>query len=211
MSLVPWHQKQKLRRSRRSSITTRSKQPSNVPQCPLPSSQAPIRGRQACFIGSIQGQLSSFSHQTWLEFLKAAECGLLSPAKSAKGTALVTLSEGSRDTTYPGVFIELTASRKLRTNAGETKAMQPVNMPCCCRMISTTTWARSGSWRFSLAALPPAWDALLSERQYVALGVPLADSPLEVICQPYWLPNFLTDLVLVLLTALVVQGHWHDL
>ena len=27
--------------------------------------------------------------------------------------------------------------------------------------------------------------------------------------QPYWLPNFLTDLVLVLLTGLV-QRHWHN-
>ena len=52
--------------------------------------------------------------------------------QSTRGTALLVtlkpLSEGDRNTTYPGVFIELTAPKKLRTNAGETKAMQPVNL-----------------------------------------------------------------------------------
>ena len=48
------------------------------------------------------------------------------------------------------------------------------------------------------------------ERQHVALGVPLEDSPLDAIRQPQWLPGFLTDLVLVLLIGLVVRGHWHD-
>ena len=139
----------------------------------------------------------------------------------AKGTALlVTLSEGSRDTTYPGVFIELTAPKKLRTN--ETKATQPVNLTIALllsddqhnRLVNQHTLPRVSQ----LEVLPggasaPLWDALLhtpKERQHVALGVPLADSPLEAIRQPYWLPNFLTDLVLVLLTGLVVQGHWHD-
>ena len=46
----------------------------------------------------------------------------------AKGTALLVTLRGSRDTTYPGVFIELTAPKKLRTNAGETKAMQPIDL-----------------------------------------------------------------------------------
>ena len=115
----------------------------------------------------------------------------------AKGTALlVTLSEGSRDTTYPGVFIKLTAPKKLRTNAGETKAMQPVNLTIALplsddqhnHLVNQHTLPRVSQ----LEVLPggastPLWDALLHmprERQHVALGVPLADSPLEAIRQP---------------------------
>ena len=89
----------------------------------------------------------------------------------AKGTALlVTLSEGSRDTTYPGVFIELTAPRKLRTNAGETKAMQPVNLTIALllsddqhnHLVNQHTLPRVSQ----LEVLPggastPLWDALL--------------------------------------------------
>ena len=122
----------------------------------------------------------------------------------AKGTALlVTLSEGSRDTTYPGVFIELTAPKKLLLSDDQHNHL--VNQHTLPRVSQLEVLPGGAS--------TPLWDALLhmhKERQHVALGVPLADSPLEAIRQPYWLPNFLTDLVLVLLTGLVVQGHWHD-
>ena len=50
-------------------------------QATVKRAPVPTRGRSAYFIGSIRGQLSSFSHQTWQEFLEGAECGLLSPAK----------------------------------------------------------------------------------------------------------------------------------
>ena len=61
-------------------------------------------------------------------------------------------------------------------------------------------------------ASTPLWDALLQkpkERVLVALGVPVADCPVDWIRQPHWLPGFLLDLVLVLVVGLVVKGYWH--
>ena len=142
----------------------------------------------------------------------------------AKGTALlVTLREGGGDVAYPGVFIELLSPKKLRTGPGESKAMQPVNLTIALLLtdeqrshfVNQHTLPRVSQ----LEVLPggastPLWDALLhmpKERQHVALGIPMEDSPLDAIRQPHWLPGFLTDLVLVLIIGLVVKGHWHDL
>ena len=47
----------------------------------------------------------------------------------ARGTAvLVTLQADGRNTTFPGVYMELTSPKKLKTNVGENKAMQPVHL-----------------------------------------------------------------------------------
>ena len=141
----------------------------------------------------------------------------------AKGTALlVTLREGGGDVAYPGVFIELLSPKKLRTGPGESKAMQPVNLTIALLLTDEqhSHFANQHTLpRVSqLEVLPggastPLWDALLhmpKERQHVALGIPMEDSPLDAIRQPHWLPGFLTDLVLVLIIGLVVKGHWHD-
>ena len=141
----------------------------------------------------------------------------------AKGTALlVTLREDKGDVAYPGMFIELLAPKKLSTGPGESKAMQPVNITIA--LLLTDEQHNQFAQRPSLprvsqlevlpgGASTPLWDALLHmprERQHVALGVPLEDSPLDAIRQPHWLPGFLTDLVLVLIIGLVVRGNWHD-
>ena len=141
----------------------------------------------------------------------------------AKGTALlVTLREDKGDVAYPGMFIELQAPKKLSTGPGESKAMQPVNITIA--LLLTDEQHNQFAQRPSLprvsqlevlpgGASTPLWDALLHmprERQHVALGVPLEDSPLDAIRQPHWLPGFLTDLVLVLVIGLVVRGNWHD-
>ena len=141
----------------------------------------------------------------------------------AKGTALlVTLREDKGDVAYPGMFIELLAPKKLFTGPGESKATQPVNITIA--LLLTDEQHNQFAQRPSLprvsqlevlpgGASTPLWDALLHmprERQHVALGVPLEDSPLDAIRQPQWLPGFLTDLVLVLLIGLVVRGNWHD-
>ena len=47
----------------------------------------------------------------------------------ARGTTvLVTLQADGRNTTFPGVYMELTSPKKLKTNVGENKAMQPVHL-----------------------------------------------------------------------------------
>ena len=141
----------------------------------------------------------------------------------AKGTALlVTLREDKGDVAYPGMFIELQAPKKLSTGPGESKDMQPVNITIA--LLLTDEQHNQFAQRPSLprvsqlevlpgGASTPLWDALLHmprERQHVALGVPLEDSPLDAIRLPHWLPGFLTDLVLVLVIGLVVRGNWHD-
>ena len=128
----------------------------------------------------------------------------------AKGTALlVTLREGGGDVAYPGVFIELQSPKRLRTGPGESKAMQPVNLTIALLLTDEqhSHFANQHTLpRVSqLEVLPggastPLWDALLhmpKERQHVALGIPMEDSPLDAVRQPHWLPGFLTDLVLV--------------
>ena len=121
------------------------------------------------------------------------------------------------------MFIELLSPKKLRTGPGESKAMQPVNLTIALLLtdeqhshfVNQHTLPRVSQ----LEVLPggastPLWDALLhmpKERQHVALRIPTEDSPLDAIRQPHWLPGFLTDLVLVLIIGLVVEGHWHDL
>ena len=47
----------------------------------------------------------------------------------SRGNAvLVTLQSESGETAYPGVFTELTPPKRLKTNVGENKAMQPVHL-----------------------------------------------------------------------------------
>ena len=114
------------------------------------------------------------------------------------------------------MFIELTALKKLRTNAGETKAMQPVNLTIALllsddqrnHLVNQHTLPRVSQ----LEVLPggastPLWDALLhmpKERQHVALGVQLADSPLEAFASRIGCRIFSRIL------CLFFQEHWHD-
>ena len=122
---------------------------------------------------------------------------------------------------YPGVFIELLSPKKLRTGPGESKAMQPVNLTIALLLTDEqhSHFVNQHTLPRVIEVLPggastPPWDALLhmpKERQHVALGIPMEDSPLDAIRQPHWPPGLLTDLVLVLIIGLVVKGHWHDL